>query len=188
MMNNTNIEELKELMLKDAPTMKDADALLDNVKTTEETLGPVAKALSDRRKKNAELKTRKQQVELKKYIYSATIRYRRLQKQINSQLRVIKRTIGFKDYAMLKDICTVNVPEKKNDKGEVTQPANKYVNKQALLIEARNLVVLQRAERIKRKLRSAKSGRSSRRSSHNKSVKFLNARNEEAQKESSKSS
>lgn len=110
-------------------------------------------------------------------------RHKRVNKRITSELKVLKNIIGAKDFAMLQEICTVTTPEQKNEQGEVTQPERKDVNKQALMTEARNLIVLQREERIKKGLRKKTTGRTSKRSAHRSAVKYLTDRNKQAAQE-----
>lgn len=149
----------------------------------EKELGPVAKMLAKAKIRKAALKGRHQELEMKNYIKRLTKHYRRASKRIDTELRSLRRIIGKNDFALLKDICTVNNPEQKNDKNEVTQEASTFVNKKALMTEARHLIVLQREERMKNGLRKRSSGTSRERAAHNSMVRFLTSRNEEAAKE-----
>lgn len=161
----------------------EADLKAAAAQQAEEVVGPVTQMLRDGKVRKALLAQKNQQTDMKNYIQRVVKQHRRVNKRINTELKSLEKTIGRKDFALLKDICTVNTPEQKNDKGEVVQEASKYVNKGALMREARNLIVLQREERIKKGLRKRSTGRSSKRASHSSMVKHLTQRNIEAAKE-----
>lgn len=152
---------------------------------TEEALGEIAMMLKVNKARKLAAKQKRQQSAMRNYIQRVTKEYRRVQKRLNTELRVLEGQIGKKDFAMLKDICTVHTPEQKNEQGEVTQAASSYVNKKALLVEARNLLVLKREDRMKQGLRKRSTGRSSRRTAHNSAVRYLTQRNAVAAKENS---
>lgn len=139
--------------------------------------------LRDKKVRKSMMKREKQQAGMKAYIQRIMKQHQRVNKRIRIELEALEKTIGKKDFALLKDICTVNTPEQKNEKGEVVQEASKYVNKQALMREAKNLIVLQREERIKKGLRKRSTGRGSKRRNHASMVAFLTQRNIEAAKE-----
>lgn len=141
------------------------------------------KILASRKARKLAINRKQQESGFKKYINSIMARHKRVNKRITSELKVLKNIIGAKDFAMLQEICTVTTPEQKNEQGEVTQPERKDVNKQALMTEARNLIVLQREERIKKGLRKKTTGRTSKRSAHRSAVKYLTDRNKQAAQE-----
>lgn len=146
-------------------------------------LTPMQKMLAARKARKQAINRRKQESGFKKYVENIMARHKRVNNRINTELSVLKNIIGAKDFAMLKEICTVTTPEQKNEQGEVTQAERKDVNKQALMVEARNLIVLQREERIKKGLRKKTTGRSSKRAAHRSAVKFLTERNKQAEQE-----
>ena len=94
---------------------------------------------------------------------------------------VRQATVGLnpEDLKMLKQICTVNVPEQKNDKGEVTQKAYSYINKNALIGESRNAIALAREARILMGKRKRSTGRHSKRKAHRAALNLLAKRLEE---------
>ncbi len=120
---------------------------------------------------------------MKRMIEGYQKRYKTAIGKINNILVELEKQIGSQDFKMLKQVCMVDIPEQKNEQGEVVQAARQELNKQALITEARNLIVLQREERIKKGLRKRTTGRSSDRSAHRSKVKFLSARAEQAQQE-----
>ena len=91
--------------------------------------------------------------------------------------------IGKADFVVLKDICTMRTPEKKDEDGKVTEEAKSNINYGALLNECRHLIVILREQRIVQGKRKRSTGRSSRRKHHAGMVRFLNRRNSEARKE-----
>lgn len=101
------------------------------------------------------------------------------QVRLEKKVKVVKSWLHPDDFKMLENIFTVNVPEKKDEKGEVTEKAYSYVNYEGLLLEARNVLVVQREERMKSGKRSRSSGRSSDRKTHKASLKMLLKRNAE---------
>lgn len=92
-------------------------------------------------------------------------------------LESYKRRFGKEDYNFFKEACTVHVPEVKDENGVVTQKGKKVVNKQALLKELANLLVIKREDRIKAGKRKRSTGRHSKRVYHASQVAHLQDRN-----------
>lgn len=149
---------------------------------TEELTG-MRKALAARKARKQALKRKKQESGFKTMIERYTSQQKRMSKRIKVEMKVLESTIGAEDFKMLKDICTNTIPEQKNEAGEVTQAAKRELNKHALMKEARNLIALQREERIKLGLRKRTTGRSSDRRRYKSEVAFLTQRNKEAAQE-----
>ena len=77
----------------------------------------------------------------------------------------------------LEEICTVNIPEQKNEAGEVTALSQSYVDWGVFVKEANFIKVLKRQERINSGLRKSSSGRSSKRKSHKSTLAYVISRN-----------
>lgn len=111
-------------------------------------------------------------------------------KQLNALMNrvgVIRSSISKQDFQLLRELFTVQVPEQKNESGEVTQAAASYVNWYGLLQEGKNVIVVQREERIKAGLRKRTTGRRSDRASHRSAIDLILKRNaEETIKEAQK--
>lgn len=101
------------------------------------------------------------------------------ERKLMNEVRRMRDEIGRKDFQMLRDIFTVTVPEKKDEHGKVLEAETKQVNWYGLILEARNVIVVQREQRIKAGLRKRTTGRSSDRKSHKAAIGFLLKRNAE---------
>lgn len=97
--------------------------------------------------------------------------------KLKTKLRVLRSTLGKRDYRALKEICTTNVPEMKDAVGEIIQKAAKQINYTALLAEGKLAISLNREQRIKTANRKRSSGRSSKRASHSATVSYIEKRN-----------
>lgn len=129
------------------------------------------------------LAKRKQESYFKKMVSKYTEQSQQLNSKIARQLELLEESLGSDDFAMLATICTTITPEVKNESGEVTQEAREELNKQALLIEGKNLIALKREDRIKAGLRKRSSGRSNRRRLYAAQMRYINSRNEAASQE-----
>jgi len=110
-------------------------------------------------------------------------RHEKLMKRVG----VVREQIGRADFKMLRDIFTVNTPEQKDETGKVIQAASSRVNYEGLLLEAANVIAMQREGRIEAGLRKRTTGRSSDRKAHRSLIKFLHDRTaEEAARAASK--
>lgn len=126
---------------------------------------------------------KKMQKQQNKAIAKMMERNAKTKEKLNKELKTLKRKVGNDSWKVLTDICTVNVPEQKNDEGVVIQEANTYVNKYALLVEAKNLLVMMRQSRIDKGLRKKTSGSSSQRRAHKSKYDFLMGRGKKAKEE-----
>ena len=115
----------------------------------------------------------KQQAQLIKNWKERNARAIRLQ---NSAVAEATRGLKPEDLKMLTQICTVTVPEQKDEQGNVTQKSFSYVNKAALISEARNAVALAREARILMGKRKRSTGRQSKRKAHRGAIQLLNNR------------
>jgi len=107
--------------------------------------------------------------------------HRRRVNKLMFQVRAIKQALDPKDFAMLKDIFkVVTQPEVKDENGVVSQKEQSFVNWQGLVPEGRNVIAVQRQERIKAGVRKRSTGRSSDRSAHSSSMSHVYRRNEKA--------
>ena len=102
------------------------------------------KPLSMRKKKNIA----KQQKKFGKLM--ATWRKAQMKRQgrVTRQLKDLSSKIGHDDFEALKAMVTTFYPEKKDDKGVVVQEAYNSVNYAALIVEAKNFLVLRRERRM----------------------------------------
>jgi hypothetical protein len=80
-------------------------------------------------------------------------------------------------------MATHETPEQKDANGNVTKKSEVIINHDYILREGRNLIVINRNERILGGKRKRTTGTSRERSSHNAQTRFLNARNTILQKE-----
>ena len=103
------------------------------------------------------------------------------QKQLMQQVKIVFDTIGKQDFKMLKDVFTVTTPEQKDDNGMVIQPEKKQINWQGLLLEAKNVITIQREQRMKNGTRQRTTGNSNARRAHKAALKFLLNRDAEEQ-------
>lgn len=99
-------------------------------------------------------------------------------RRMMTRVRVLADTIGRHNMRMLKDLFTVNVPEQKDAEGAVTQAAHTYINFDGLLVEGRNVIVMEREARMAAGQRKRTTGRHSRRTMHNSAYNYLMKRNE----------
>lgn len=106
--------------------------------------------------------------------------------KLMKQVEVAKSQIGRKNFQMLRDLFTVPVNEQKDETGKIIQPASSYVNYEGLIAESKNVIVIQREERINSGKRKRSTGRSSDRKAHKGALSFLLNRNQEAAKETAK--
>lgn len=93
------------------------------------------------------------------------------------QVTVVQNQLGKKNYKMLKDLFTVQIPELKDAEGNITREAATQVNWQGLMAEARNVTVMERQSRIDSGKRKKTTGRGSDRAAHSSHLKFLLNRN-----------
>lgn len=98
----------------------------------------------------------------------------------NNELKEYRQRIGKESFDFLKKICTIDTPEQKNEQGEVTVPAKSELNKEALLKECYNVIIMLREERILAGKRKRSTGRRSKRQAHKNAIAFLNSRNNAA--------
>jgi len=133
--------------------------------------------------RKAALAKRKQDSYFKKMVKQYSKKSNELNDQIERKFELLEEALGSEDFAMLKDICMVTVPEVKDESGAITQEAKTELNREALLVEGRHLLVLKREDRILKGLRKRSTGRSSSRRMHSAYVKFLSQRNQELNKE-----
>jgi hypothetical protein len=156
---------------------------LQNATTAVSTTTPLTNTAPSGMSKRQLNRMRKNQKSQKRAIEVAMANYAGSLRRIENELKALETTIGIEDFKMLKEICTVVTPEVKNEQGEVTQAASKRLNKEALIVEAKNLIVLKRESRIEAGIRSRSSGRGSSRKAHSSSLKFILARNQTAAQE-----
>lgn len=133
--------------------------------------------------KKVEKAKKKQERAFQTMITTYQAQNRRAVKRERDQLNLLKRQLGKEDFNALKSVCTVEVPEQKDETGAVIQEKKTVVNKRALLVEASHLLVLLREERIKKGTRKRTTGRHSDRVAHRSMMDFLTRRNKEAAKE-----
>lgn len=107
---------------------------------------------------------------------------------LRAELKAIKKVLGKSSFAALKDMATANIPEQKNEAGEVIRQATTQTNWRAVIQEGRNLISILRAERTALKQRKATTGRRSDRRRNNALVAHLMKRNEKAKEEEIKKS
>jgi hypothetical protein len=127
--------------------------------------------------------TRQQQKLYKKQIAQYQKAVQGKQRQLKRELEILSQRIGKEDFKLLKSICTVQVPEEKNEAGEVTKKAHSYVNYTALITEAKHLNVLKREEHIVAGKRKRSSGNARNRKMHRSFLSFIQQRNAIAENE-----
>lgn len=110
-------------------------------------------------------------------------RNKNTQAKLKKELDELKLKVGKDSWKVLVDICTVVTPEQKNDEGVVTQEAKTEVNKYALLVEAKNLLVMMRQSRIDKGLRKKTTGNTNQRRAHKSKYEFLMGRGQKAKEE-----
>lgn len=178
---NLETESDSVLSTKELTTKDKLDALLTLQK--QEGLG-VSNSMKLRTLRKQIKQETEQAQSIQKYIQNTYVKPQQKQfKRLMSQVRVMETIIGKVNMKSLKDLYTVPVAEKKNDKGEVIVAASSYVNYPGLLVEAQYVIVLEREARIQAGQRKRSTGRSSKRQAHAASVQFIHKRNEVASKE-----
>jgi hypothetical protein len=115
----------------------------------------------------------KQRKMLMKLIKASRASQLKKQGALTRQLGVLRKAVGDSNFEAIKAIATTFYPEKKDDKGNVTQEAYNSVNYKALMAEARHLIVMQREKRIREGTRRRSSGRSSDRKAHSLTYRYL---------------
>lgn len=137
----------------------------------------------------------KQQKKIGKYIRSMRKNQYKANGKISKELTALKAVIGYDDFEAIVAVATSFHPEKKDDTGKVTQEAYNQTNWQAVIAEAKNLLVLRREKRMKAnsdglsgtkdengklvKTRKRTSGRSSHRKAHRAKYAFIVKRGKE---------
>jgi hypothetical protein len=89
----------------------------------------------------------------------------------------LKQQIGKEEFKLLKSLSTAEIPEVKNEAGEVTRPKSFHVNYDMMFAEAKNLTVLMRQRRLESGERKRTTGRSSKRKAHKSRLAAVVARN-----------
>jgi len=134
------------------------------------------KNLSEKKMAKMSKKSNKQ---IKKIMKMIQDNQRKNQVKMKEEIERMKISVGKENFNALKAICTIQIPEKKDEQGNVIQAAANQVNFQALEKEVKNLLVLQREKRILEGKRKRSTGRSSDRKAHKARYKFLLNRNKE---------
>lgn len=193
---NESVETIKAELAKEeavAETVQQVEAKADAKPAEPTTEEKIQAILAKRKEAPLSLKDSTELRKLKKQLKAIQVQRGYFQKMIGqwrrnddkakkrllSQVRAASKTLGAQNFSMLKDLYTQVVPEQKDDKGEVIQPATTTVNYQGLLVEARHAIVIEREARIKAGKRKKTTGRSSSRRDHRNTFNFLTRRNAE---------
>jgi len=156
------------------------------------TIGPDANKLppapepSMKARKNMD----KQQKKLMKYIMKMRKNQYKANGKVSKELNALKKIIGVEDYEAIVAVATTFHHEEKDKDGKVTKEAYNQTNWQAVIVEAKNLLVLRREKRMKGETlpdgtvvspkRKRTTGRSSDRKAHKAKYAFIVKRGQEA--------
>jgi hypothetical protein len=110
-------------------------------------------------------------------------RYEERNKRLEKEARLVLSYLPPDDACTLIDVCTVHVPEKKDENNVTIAEASEFVNYLALIHEARLMVSLNRIARTKAGLRKRSSGRGSVMSNDNAVAAYVQGRNTKARAE-----
>jgi hypothetical protein len=133
---------------------------------------PAAPVLSNKQKKSIA----NQEVQMKRMMTRVRTQQGRQRRKLKVAVANIKKALGKEDFALLKEICTRQIPEQKGPDGAIIQKAKSVVNYHALVSEGRQALVLNRQARIESGTRKKMTGRSSQRKTHKNSVNYINMR------------
>jgi hypothetical protein len=129
--------------------------------------------------------TRKQKKAMRKYsqymkkmMAAHASEQERRQRKLMTEISKLKSALGKDDFEALKSICTIHQKEVIGPDGSVMQKASSTVNYQALLVEGRQALAINREQRILAGKRKRSTGRSSDRKAHKGLIDFLNKRAE----------
>lgn len=96
---------------------------------------------------------------------------------LKERLFKLKQQLGKEEFKLLKSLSTAEIPEQKNEAGEVTKPKSFHVNYDMMFAEAKNLNVLMRERRMVAGERKRTTGSSSKRKAHKSRLAAVLARN-----------
>jgi len=179
--DTSNVEEKKDETPKEPTPQEKVKALLEQRK--EEGLSLSEELQLSRLQKKLKKAKRNQNAQREMFEKLFLGAQKKRVAKMMKQVRVARELIGREDYKMLRDIFTVKTEEKKDEKGNVLSPARTDVNYYGLLLESKNVIAMQREQRIKAGKRKRSTGRSSDRRAHKSLLNFLLNRNaEEAKK------
>lgn len=154
-------------------TPSDTSSSASSVSTAVSNVTPSEKKLS----KTQEKKNRRQNKSFTKRFIDMLQKNNEQRIKLENKIERLRMALGKEEFAALKTIATVPVPEQKNDKGEITQEATTTINYGLLFYEGQNVLAIMKEGRIKAGTRKRTTGRSSRRKAHRARLKFINERN-----------
>jgi len=181
-MDNENNAQTQEID-NNSKTATPAERLNELKALQKEGVLSTKQSLEMRKLNKVSSSAKKQQKSFQKMVKSWQENQSKQNRRLMQSVKEVFDIIGKKNFKMLKDLYTVNVEEKKDDQGNVTQKASSYVNYVGLLQEAKHVIIVEREARIKAGKRKRTTGKSSKRSAHQLALRFLENRNIEAKKE-----
>lgn len=147
---------------------------LDNLLKLQKEEGLSVKQETEKRKLQKGLKMfKRQRNQFQKMLNKWRSQDSKRQGTLLNATAAARREIGEKNFAMLKDLYTINVPEQKDETGNVTQQAQTVVNYPGLVRESKHVVAMERESRILAGKRSRRSGSSNTRRVHKSTMDFL---------------